>query len=77
MKTLSNKTYDRLKAALTILFPATAAFYATVATLLEWSYALEVSGVLAALATYLGVLLNLASQKFWAEAEMASYEDLE
>lgn len=77
MKTMSNEKYDRIKAAITILFPATAAFYAAVATLFGLPWSKEVAGVLAALATYLGVLLHLASNKFWAEAEEASYKDLE
>lgn len=69
MINLSDETYDKLKKALTVLFPATSALYSALAAILGWPGAVEVTAVVAAIATYLGVVLNISSRNHWNEVE--------
>ncbi len=69
MINLSDETYDKLKKALTVLVPATSALYSALAAILGWPWAVEVTAVFAAIATYLGVVLNISSRNHWNEVE--------
>lgn len=64
----TNKQYDRLKWAGTILLPSLGAFYAGLAVLWGLPKGTEVSGSLGLLATLSGVLLGRSSKKYAEKA---------
>ena len=59
--TFSNKTYDALKWVAAVLLPAVGALYFALSDLWNLPKALEVVGTVAALDTFLGVLLGVTS----------------
>lgn len=62
---LSDEAYARLKAILTLGFPAVATLFAAVAALVgPWDFTAAVLGILAAVATFLGVVLNIAQGRY-------------
>lgn len=69
---LSNSTYDKLKPAAALLFPALTTFWLALATIWHWDNREEVAGTLAAVNTLLGVVLLVAS-KLWNKSD-AKYD---
>ena len=61
---LNNKSYDVLKWVALVALPATSALYLTLAALWHLSHPTEVAGTIAAIDTFLGVLLGVSSNKY-------------
>lgn len=61
---LSDKAYDAIKYLVTLVLPAFATFYLTVGQLLELPATDKVVGVIVALGTFLGALINIAGRKY-------------
>lgn len=61
---MTNKTYDIIKWIALIALPAASAFYVTIAALWHLPASTEVAGTLAALGTFLGVLIGVSSAKY-------------
>nr|DAO97134.1 MAG TPA: holin [Caudoviricetes sp.] len=63
-KQMTNKSYDILKWVALVALPATSALYLTLAALWNLPYPTEVAGTIAAIDTFLGVLLGVSSNKY-------------
>ena len=63
---LNNKSYDILKWVALVALPATSALYLTLAALWHLPHPTEVAGTIAAIDTFLGVLLGVSSNKYQA-----------
>lgn len=61
---LQNKSYDILKWVALVALPATSALYLTLAALWNLPNPTEVAGTIAAVDTFLGVLLGVSSAKY-------------
>lgn len=61
---LSNGTYDVLKKSATVILPATGALYFALAQIWHLPKAEEVVGSIAAVNTFLGVLLGVSSKTY-------------
>ena len=61
---MSNKTYDVLKWIAQILLPGLATLYAALAGIWGFPYAEAIVGTIAAVDTFLGVLLGISSAKY-------------
>lgn len=62
---LSNKIYDILKFMVTILFPALSVLLVTLNSLWSWNLPNEaISGTIAAVATFIGVLIGISSAQY-------------
>ena len=61
---LNNKSYDVLKWVALVALPATSALYLTLAALWNLPHPTEVAGTIAAIDTFLGVLLGVSSAKY-------------
>ena len=61
---LSNHTYDLLKQFVTLVLPALGALYFGLAQIWNWPNAESVVGSCALLATFFGVLLNVAGRSY-------------
>lgn len=61
---LNNKSYDVLKWIALIALPATSALYISLAALWHLPHPTEVAGTIAAIDTFLGVLLGVSSNKY-------------
>lgn len=59
---ISNKTYDALSNTVKLVLPAIGTLYFTLASVWELPYGDQVVGSLAALATFLGVVLAIAKR---------------
>lgn len=62
----SGRTYDFIKKLVQIVLPAVATLYFTLAAIWGLPWAEEVVGTLAALTTFLGVLLGISSKMYEA-----------
>ena len=65
---LSNTTYDTLKWVTTIVLPALATLYLTLATIWGLRYGSEIAATITAFVTCLGIMLQISSAKYNAEA---------
>lgn len=63
-ESMHNKTYDILKWVALVCLPATSALYVTLAALWHLPAPTEVAGTIAAVDTFLGVLLGMSSNKY-------------
>ena len=63
-ESMHNKTYDILKWVALVCLPATSALYVTLAALWHLPAPTEVAGTIAAVDTFLGVLLGVSSNKY-------------
>jgi len=61
---LSNAVYNKLKWIVTIVFPALATFYFTIAAIFELPYGEQVVAAFAALATFGGAILGISSKSY-------------
>lgn len=59
--TMKNKSYDRLKFTTTIVLPALGTLYFTLAAIWGLPYAEQFVGTIAAIATFMGVILKISS----------------
>ena len=71
---LKNKTYDTLKWITTILLPACGTLYFALSGIWGFPYAEEIIGTIAALTTFLGVLLGISSYQY-NKAETSDEEE--
>jgi hypothetical protein len=60
----SEKLYNRVKWVTTILLPAVSTFYFTLSGVWDLPYTTQVIGTLAALATFLGVLIGISTKSY-------------
>lgn len=61
---LSNRTYDVLKPVATTVLPALQGLYVTLSALWGWGLEREISGTIAALNIFLGVLVGLSGRSY-------------
>ena len=69
---MSNQMYDILKFLCTILLPALGTLYFALAKIWNLPYAEQVVGTLAALATFIGVLIGISSYNYYKDMETKS-----
>ena len=61
---MSNKVYDKLKWVAQILLPALATLYFTISNIWGLPYAEQIVGTIAAVDTFLGVILGISTIKY-------------
>ena len=66
---MSNKVYDRLKWVAQILLPALATLYFTISNIWGLPYAEQIVGTIAAIDTFLGIILGISTSKYNKENE--------
>ena len=64
---LSNKLYDYLKWLCLIALPALSTLYWSLASIWDWPYIEQISGTIAAVGTFLGVLLGVSTVQYKKE----------
>lgn len=64
---IPNKVYDILKWFCLIALPACSTLYWSLANIWDWPYAEQVTGTIAAVGTFLGVLLGISTHAYYAE----------
>jgi len=62
--TMSNKTYDTLKWVAQYLLPAISTLYAGLAKIWNLPYGVEIAGTVAAIDTFLGVMLGISTAQY-------------
>jgi hypothetical protein len=65
---LSNSAYNVVKKSATIVFPALSALYIAVAQIWNFDHVDQVVGTLAALNTFLGVVIQLSKKSYYASS---------
>lgn len=65
---ISNKTYDVLKWLCLIFLPAVSTLYWTLSNIWGWPYAEQVTGTIAAVGTFLGVIIGISSRTYYEDA---------
>jgi len=63
----SNKVYDVLKWLCIIVLPAISTLYWTLASLWGLPYAEQITGTIAAVGTFLGVLIGISSRSYYSK----------
>lgn len=63
---MSNKTYDFLKVIALVVLPALGALYSALAGIWGFPYAEQIVGTIAAIDAFLGAVLKISSDKYWA-----------
>ncbi len=66
---MSNQVYDILKFLCTILLPALGTLYFALAQIWNLPYAEQIVGTLAAIATFIGVLIGVSSYNYHKDME--------
>ena len=66
---MSNKTYDLLKALAQTILPALGTLYYAVAEIWGFSFGEEVVATIIAVDTFLGVLLEASSQRYYKKLQ--------
>ncbi|MBQ7786225.1 MAG: phage holin [Clostridia bacterium] len=61
---MSNKMYDTLKWIAQYLLPAISALYAGLAQIWNLPYGVEIAGTVAAIDTFLGVMLGISTAQY-------------
>lgn len=65
---LSNSAYNVVKKSATIVLPALSAFYIAIAQIWNFDHVDQVVGTLAALNTFLGVIIQLSKKSYYASS---------
>ena len=65
---LSNNVYDKLKALVTVVSPAAITLYATLGTIYEWTNVVNVTGTIAAVTVFVGVITGVSARS-WDEPD--------
>ncbi len=63
---MSNKTYDILKYIAQVVLPATGTLYFALASIWGLPYGEQIVGTITAIDTFLGVLLKISSDNYYA-----------
>ena len=71
---MSNKCYDNLR-IVQIVLPALGTLYFTLADIWSLPYGEQIMATVGALTAFLGVLLKLSSNQYWADVNTAPQED--
>lgn len=71
---MSNKMYDTLKWIAQYLLPAISALYAGLAQIWNLPYGVEIAGTVAAIDTFLGVMLGISTAKY-NKVQAAEYDE--
>lgn len=66
---MSNKVYDVLKWIATLVLPALATLYATLAGIWGLPYGEAISATIMAIVTFLGVVLKISSDNYYKKIE--------
>lgn len=66
---ISNKLYDYLKWLCLIALPALSTLYWSLASIWDWPYIEQISGTIAAVGTFLGVLLGVSTVQYNKEID--------
>lgn len=64
---MNDKVYDILKWVAQLLLPALGTLYFALAGIWGWPYGEQVVGTITAVDTFLGVILGIASKKYYNE----------
>lgn len=64
---ISNKTYDILKWLCLIFLPAASTLYWTLSSIWGWPYAEQVTGTIAAVTTFIGVIIGISTKTYYSE----------
>jgi hypothetical protein len=71
---LTDSTYDTMRLFVEKVFPAAGVLYALLASFWGWGHVVEVTGTLAGVAVFLGVLLSFARKGYSSVELPASYD---
>lgn len=71
---IPDKVYDVLKWVCVIVLPATSTLYWSLANIWGWPYAEQVTGTIAAVGTFLGVLLGVSTYAYNQETQAEHHE---
>jgi hypothetical protein len=63
----SGKTYEILKWLCLIALPATSTLYWSLASIWGWPYVEQISGTIAAVGTFLGVMIGISTVNYYSE----------
>lgn len=74
MLNISDRTYDILRWAVSVVLPAVAALYAALAALFGWPFAEEISATVVAVVLFLGTFLQAAAAA-WAARRPAMLDE--
>ena len=66
---MNNRTYDILKWIAQYLLPAVGALYVALAEIWHLPFGKEIAGTVAAVDTFLGIILGISSNKYHKELE--------
>ena len=72
---MSNRTYDILKYIAQIALPAIGALYAALGSIWGWAYVEAIVGSISAIDLFLGTLLKIKSDQYWAAIDEGGDED--
>lgn len=67
MMTFSNKVYDILKWVCLIVLPACSTLYFTLSGIWHLPYGEQVTGTLAAISTFIGILIGVSTKSYYKE----------
>ena len=62
---IPNKVYDVLKWICIIVLPATSTLYWSLSTIWNWPYAEQITGTIAAVGTFLGVIIGISTRTYY------------
>lgn len=65
---IPDKVYDVLKWLCLIALPAFSTLYWSLASIWGWPYVEQISGTIAAVGTFLGVMIGISSASYYNEA---------
>lgn len=67
--TFSNKVYDILKWVCLIVLPACSTLYFTLSGIWHLPYGEQVTGTLAAISTFIGILIGVSTKSYYKEGK--------
>lgn len=71
----TNKFYDVMKYIAQIVLPAVGALYAALGSIWGWNYVEAIVGTISAVDLFLGTLLKIKSDQYWAAIDEGGDED--
>ena len=72
---LSNNSYDFWKKMCLHVLPALGALYATLATIWDLPYGVEISGSILAINTFIGGILGISTENYYEDIEVLEEEN--